>query len=200
MCNLYRMANSAAEVANFFELVAATGSNVPGHVYPGTPGLVIVDGTVTSMTWGFPFAQVSKKTGKPLKPKPVNNARTDKLKSFFWRQSFEQRRCLIPLEAFAEAEGQRGAMTRTWMSMPGANMFTVAGIHRETDEWGAAYSMVMTDANAQMSAIHNRMPVILATAEARKIWQEGSPADAFDLCRPFEGELHIDRTDQRWAG
>jgi hypothetical protein len=29
--------------------------------------------------WGFPFDMKSKKTGALLEPKPVNNARTDKL-------------------------------------------------------------------------------------------------------------------------
>lgn len=60
------------------------------------------------MIWGLPLQQTSKKTGKTLKPKPVNNARTDKLKSYFWRHSFEERRCLIPLSAWCEAEGGPG--------------------------------------------------------------------------------------------
>lgn len=46
--------------------------------------------------------------GQPLKPKPVNNARADKLDGFFWRYSFAERRCLIPLTAWAEAGGAEG--------------------------------------------------------------------------------------------
>ena len=72
----------------------------------------------------------------PLKPKPVNNTRADKLETFFWRYSFEERRCLIPLEAFAEAEGQRGQMTRTWITLPDRDLFAVAGIWRESEQWG----------------------------------------------------------------
>ena len=35
--------------------------------------------------WGFVMPQVSKKTGKPIQPKAVNNARDDKLRSSrFW--------------------------------------------------------------------------------------------------------------------
>jgi hypothetical protein len=67
------------------------------------------------MTWGFPLL-LKGKSGQPLKPKPVNNAREDKLGTAFWRASFERRRCLIPVTAWAEAEGAKGAMTRTWYS------------------------------------------------------------------------------------
>ncbi len=64
------------------------------------------------MTWGFPLAMKGK-SGQPLKPKPVNNARTGKLDGGFWRPSFQARRCLIPVTEFAKAEGERGAITRT---------------------------------------------------------------------------------------
>ncbi|MDB5725308.1 MAG: hypothetical protein JWQ16_2062 [Novosphingobium sp.] len=107
-----------------------------GETYPGQPGLVIHQDpvargstvlrqaqdernppTLTAMTWGFPFAATGK-SGQKLKPRPVNNARADKLDSFMWRESFARRRCLIPLTAFAEAEGEQGAKTRTWFSLP----------------------------------------------------------------------------------
>lgn len=51
---------------------------------------------LTPMHWGFLMPQVSKRTGKPILPKAVNNARDDKVRSSpFWRSSFEERRCLI---------------------------------------------------------------------------------------------------------
>jgi putative SOS response-associated peptidase YedK len=53
------------------------------------------------------------KSGQPLRPKTVNNTRSDELTSPFWRDSFEHRRCLIPMNSFAEAEGKRGHKTRT---------------------------------------------------------------------------------------
>ena len=59
------------------------------------------------MTWGFPLVLTGKQ-GQKLKPKPVNNARTDKLQTAFWCDSFARRRCLIPVSEWAEAEGQKG--------------------------------------------------------------------------------------------
>jgi len=150
------------------------------------------------MTWGFPLV-LKGKNGQPLKPKPVNNTRTDKLDSFFWRYSFEERRCLIPVTAWAEAEGPKGGKTRTWLSRPDADLFAVAGVWRDSDEWGRCYSMVMTDAAPAAAELHTRMPVLLREEEW-PVWIDGLPADARALCEPWSGDLVIDRTDQPWAG
>jgi putative SOS response-associated peptidase YedK len=80
------------------------------------------------MTWGFPLSLKRKKTGLQLKPKPVNNKRADKLDSFMWRYSFAERRCLMPVIEFAEAEGEAGNKTRTWFALPDEPVFAVAGI------------------------------------------------------------------------
>lgn len=99
MCNLYRLDPSqkvfdftAEEIQQF---------NVPLDIYPNYPGIVIESGQPKAMNWGFP---ARLKHMKPTsKPKPVNNTRDDKLRTFFWRDSFERRRCLIPVSQWAEA-------------------------------------------------------------------------------------------------
>ena len=198
MCNLYRMTRAQAEIARLFDVAVDARANFADEVYPGYSGAVIADGELRSMVWGFPLAQKSKKTGKPLKPRPVNNARSDKLGSFMWRYSFEERRCLIPLTAWAEAEGQRGAMTRTWLSVPKVEAFAAAGIWRTSEEWGDCYSMVMTDATGDALSVHSRMPVILAPDRYDE-WQHGSPDEALALCRAWDGPLEIDRTSTPWS-
>ncbi|MAL00176.1 MAG: hypothetical protein CL807_01140 [Citromicrobium sp.] len=197
MCNLYKIRSSHTEIADFFDAVAQDfGANTAEEVYPGYPAPVVAQGMVRPMVWGFPLQRTGAK-GQPLKPKPVNNTRTDKLKSFFWRYSFEERRCLIPVSRFAEAEGERGAMTRTWFSVPDQPLFATAGIWRQTDEWGEAFSMIMTEANPQVAPIHNRMPVILPRDNWAQ-WLEGTPQEAYRLCAPFAQPLAIDRTDEPW--
>ena len=198
MCNLYRMTKTVDEIARLFDVTPEAGSNAGDEVYPGYPGMVVAEGKVRTMHWGFPLATRGK-SGQILKPRPINNARTDKLSGNFWKASFVDRRCLIPLEAFAEAEGAKGHKTRTWVSVPGEAVFTAAGIWRWSEEWGEVYSMVMTDASPSMQSLHDRMPVLLAP-EGRATWLGGSPEQAFALCRPWEGELAFDRSDQRWAG
>jgi putative SOS response-associated peptidase YedK len=201
MCNLYRLTHSADEVAKFFAAMEQDVRVIPGNaaseVYPGYPGLVLADDAVRPMAWGFPLVMTGAK-GQSLKPRPVNNARSDKLASPFWSASFTARRCLIPVNAYAEAQGPKGAMTRTWFSLPESPLMAVAGLWRDTAEWGAAYAMVMTEANQQTAAVHQRMPVILDPAQWEG-WLRGDPQAAQALCRPYAGALSITRTDEPWA-
>lgn len=192
------MTKNRDEVARWFDAINKLGgANLGDEVYPGYPGAVIADGEVRSMVWGFPLVLKSKKTGKPLKPKPVNNARTDKLDSYMWKYSFQERRCVIPLSAWCEAEGQKGAKTRTWLSLSDTDLFAVAGIWRNSDEWGPCYSMVMTEAAGDAAEVHTRMPVILSR-ETQEIWTGGNADEAKALCQPRHWPLGIDRTDEPW--
>lgn len=204
MCNLYRMTKTVDEIAGLFDAIdAVQGANLGEEIYPGYPGLVVASDregqhTVGTMSWGFPLVMKGK-NGQPIKPKPVNNARTDKLDSFFWRSSFERRRCLIPLTAWAEAQGPKGAKTRTWLSLPDAETFAAAGVWRKSDEFGTCYSMVMTDsAGSSAEAVHSRMPVLLAP-DNYGLWMSGSPEEAKSLCKPWNGDITIEATDQSWV-
>ncbi len=196
MCNLYRMTRTVDEMASLFDVQARAG-NVGQEVYPGYPGYVIAEGRMQTMAWGFPLT-LKGKNGQALKPKPVNNARCDKLRSPFWRSSFEDRRCLIPMTAFAEAQGPKGGKTRTWLSLPDVPAFACGGIWRGSDEWGPVFSMVMTDASEATSHVHDRMPVILDAAMYSQ-WLEGSPKDAWELCRPYAGKIAIEPSEEPWV-
>lgn len=202
MCNLYRLQKPADEVASFFgsllsDLRVAPG-NVAAEVYPGYPGLVLAEGVVQPMVWGFPLVLTGAR-GQPLKPKPVNNARTDKLSGPFWSASFRARRCLIPVSGYAEAEGPKGQMTRTWVTLPGQPLMAAAGLWRPTAEWGQAFAMVMTEASPALQGLHHRMPVILPPQDWATYLGE-DPAAAFQLCQPWAGELTVTRTQVPWAG
>ena len=198
MCNLYRMTKGISEIARLFDVLPEPGANFAEEVYPGYTGVVVAEGRARAMTWGFPLA-LKGRQGQPLKPKPVTNAREDKLLTGFWLPSFKSRRCLIPVTAWAEAEGKRGAMTRTWYALEGTETFAVAGLWRPTPEWGDAYTMVMTEACSQMTDVHDRMPVILAREDWGR-WTQGSADEALALCRTCELTLTVARTEERWAG
>ena len=197
MCNLYRMTKASDEVARVFKADVRSVGNAGAEVYPGYPGLVVAQGELRSMTWGFPLA-LKGKSGQALKPKAVNNARADKLDGFMWRYSFQERRCLIPVTEFAEAEGAKGSKTRTWFSLPDQDLFAVAGIWRDTPEWGPAYAMVMTEACVHVADVHDRMPVILRPDDWSD-WLDGPPDAAGLLCRPYPELMAVNRTADPWV-
>lgn len=203
MCNLYKVKRSTAEVADLFRAGYTAIPNVGEEVYPGAPGLVIIEAEgarqLRSMTWGFPLPQKSKKTGQPIKPKPVNNIAD--LTSFMWRNIAPRpgNRCLIPVTEFAEAEGEKGAKTRTWFSVSDQPIFAWAGMWRDSDEWGPVYSGLMTDCNEAIRPIHDRMPVILH-ADEHDAWLQGSIDDVLGFqsrCFP-DALIAMERTSDPW--
>lgn len=68
-----------------------------------------ITSVLQSITWGFPLAMKSKVTGLPIKPKPVNNV-ADVTRPM--RRGIAPKthgRFLVPVTAFAEAGGEKGA-------------------------------------------------------------------------------------------
>ncbi len=192
------MTKGVDEVARLFAVEPERGANFVAELYPGYRGLVIAGAQARAMNWGFPLV-LTGKAGQPLKPKPVTNARDDKLLTGFWRDSFVHRRCLVPVSQWAEPEGENRRMTRTWHGLPGEELFAVAGLWRPTAVWGDVYAMVMTASSSQMAEVHDRMPVILSPA-AQRHWLSSPVDDALAQCRTWEGGLTVERTAERWAG
>jgi putative SOS response-associated peptidase YedK len=202
MCNLYTVRKSAFEVARHFGVDDPLQTNAPEEVYPGTPGMVVrdEDGTrvLQSMAWGFPLRL--KGMSPTAKPKPVNNIAD--LNKPMWKglASRPRWRCLIPVTAFAEAEGPKGAKTRTWFSVKDQPIFAWAGLWRISDEWGPVYSGVMTDCNEAIRPVHDRMPVLLMPDEYDR-WLNGSFDDAVafqNRCFP-DDLIEMVRTDELWV-
>jgi putative SOS response-associated peptidase YedK len=52
-------------------------------------------------------------------PKRVTNTRDDKIKGSFWRDSFKQRRCLVPASSFCEPHDGRKPATWHWIALKG---------------------------------------------------------------------------------
>ena len=203
MCNLYTVRKSAAEVAAHFGVSAPPAEfNSPTETLPGYPGMVVreADGQriLQSMVWGFPLRL---KTMKPeSKPKPVNNIADVNNGMWVGLARKPQWRCLIPATGFAEAEGAKGAKTRTWFSVKDEPIFAWAGLWRESAEWGPVYSGMMTDCNEAIRPIHDRMPVLLRADEYDQ-WLHGSLDDvvAFQK-RCFPDDLiQMDRTSELWV-
>lgn len=115
MCNLYRQDLSAAELAAHFGVDNPMDTNAGAEVYPGAPGVVMREadggGSLDSMSWGWPLRLKGMKPDS--KPKPVNNIADIRKPMWVGFARKPQWRCLIPLTGFAEAEGPKGAMTRT---------------------------------------------------------------------------------------
>jgi putative SOS response-associated peptidase YedK len=204
MCNLYRNDASRDLVASYFKAKITVSFNAAsGEVYPGGPGMVVREEAgerlLQGMTWGFPLPQKSKKTGLPIKPKPVNNIAN--VSGYPWRFIADkpEHRCLIPVTGFCEAEGEPGAKTRTWFDVKEQTIFAWAGMWKDSHEWGPVYSGLMTDCNETIRPVHDRMPVLLHE-EDYDLWLRGSLHDVLAFqgrCYP-DDLIQMNRTTDPW--
>lgn len=204
MCNRAERGQTDRVLNLFGARVGARFNEGPLQVHPKEPGSVIRlqdgDRVLEQMTWGFPVSLASKRDPKiKLKPKPVNNARFDKLGTFWKRWAVDPRnRCLIPTSRFAEAVGERGRMTETWLSVTDQPVFAWAGLWTESVEWGAVYTGVMTENCIELADIHDRSPVILDPQDW-DTWLHATLDELYQFDRPYPADrLTVDRTDVPW--
>lgn len=210
MCNLYSNTLPPEMMRQLFKVDASRdqlGNAEPQPaIFPKRMAPIVVmdaDGerAIWNAHWGFVLPQVSKKTGQPIQPKAVNNARDDKLRtSSFWKQSFRERRCLIPATSFCEAKGRKPA-TYIWFGLKGEGErppFAFAGLWRGfSGNYGGekremvTSTMVTTTPNELVADTHpDRMPAILLPDDY-ETWMAGQPKDAFALIRPFPAEKMV---------
>jgi putative SOS response-associated peptidase YedK len=199
MCNLYSMTKAPEAVLRLFRVghnraaaIETKDAIFPGHMAPvvrlGGDG----ERDLVQMSWGFVLPQAGRA------PRRVTNVRDDKARgSPFWRESFETRRCLVPVTSFAEPHEVSPA-TWHWFALRGDGprpLFAFAGIWRH---WRGpvrkdgpvldldVFSFMTTTPNALVATInHERMPVVLATDEAREQWLTGTPDTAFALAGEY---------------
>jgi len=205
MCNRYQP-GERKRIIDFFDVRLLREFNEgPPIVHSREPGWVVRqhDGEVVleQMTWGFPVyvrGRVGQR-GQQLKPKPVNNARFDKLGSFWKRwAAMPKYRCLIPATRYAEAVGNPGSMTTTWLSLKSAPIFAWAGLWTDSDEWGPVYTAVMTTNCAELAHIHDRSPVIVAPGDW-SAWLSAPLSDLARFDRPWPaGDMAVQETQVLW--
>lgn len=108
-----------------------------------------------------------------------------------YRRAFAKRRCLIPVDGFYEwklVPGQK-AKQPMYIHRPGGELIVFAGIFEnwkdkaEPDSaWVRSCSIITTNANTTISAVHNRMPVILPP-ERHDEWLDPDNDDVESLAR-----------------
>ena len=129
------------------------------------------------MSWGFSLT-VQGKT-KPV-TKRVSNARSDKVwTSPMWRNAIAKNRALVPVTGFYEWKRVNKKPVQAFHITPtSGRAMWFAGIYKPGTE--PEVSIVTTDANEGMSVVHNRMPVILSSANEALAWLQGDERETLD--------------------
>ena len=116
-----------------------------------------------------------------------------------FRESFAERRCLIPADGFYEWRRDENGKVPVWLSRPDDELFAFAGVWaeyqpREGGEPTHSCAIVTCTPNEMMRPIHDRMPVVL-DPEAEGAWLDpaAKPGDLERLMAPAPAESLVAR-------
>jgi putative SOS response-associated peptidase YedK len=113
-----------------------------------------------------------------------------------FKAAYKARRCLVPVSAFYEWTGEKGHKLKWRISLPAEPLFALAGLWEwwrdpaRKDEPGVeTYTIITTEASAQLAPIHDRMPVIVP--ESRYAAWLDPAQDGSEILAPFAGNLTL---------
>lgn len=203
MCGRYTLIANAEAIRLLFEVPAFDERLVvPRYNIAPTQPIVVVRGgprgrELIPVRWGLiPW------WAKDLKTLPLMvNARAEQIaQKPAFRDAFKYRRCLVPASGFYEWQPRGKGPKQPFLASPGPirpggdELIAFAGVYEtwhgpDGSEIDSA-TIVVTDANAPLRAIHDRMPVVLAPKDF-ETWlsRDSDPAEAQALLKPAPDDL-----------
>jgi len=169
------------------------------NVAPTQNGLVITDrnpGQLSAFRWGLvPFWAKDLKIGARM-----INARSEGIEDkASFRKPIRERRCLVLADSFYEWQRREDGKQPYRIQSANGSLLVMAGIWeqwRPKDTPDAnpvfTYSVITGPPNAEMTPIHDRMPMLLTSAEQQAEWLNSSTAlpEVLKLLRtPPDGTL-----------
>ena len=101
-----------------------------------------------------------------------------------FRDAFERRRCLVPVDNFYEWKKTDAGKQPYAIALAHRGIMALAGLWENwkstAGEWVRSFAIVTTEPNELCAQLHNRMPVVLAP-EAWPAWLGEEPADEAHL-------------------
>ncbi len=97
-----------------------------------------------------------------------------------FRVPIMKRRCLVPADSFYEWRKQGRDKIPYRILLKSNDLMLFAGVWDIWHKDGLtlrSFSIITTDANADMADLHDRMPVLLTTAEQQRRWLESGDLD-----------------------
>lgn len=193
MCGRALLTVSGDDLEQTFGYRVPAGYRPRYNIAPSQPVLVLRDADGARrfdlLSWGLVPSWA--KADAPLRPMINARAETIATKPMF-RTAFARQRCLVVIDGFYEWQASPGGKRPHLIQFRDRAPFTLAGIW-ERWEGGEAplesCAIVTTEASDSISALHDRMPVILPPAD-RDAWLHpgASRSELESLLRPYRAD------------
>ena len=196
MCGRYSFASSKDKVERQLGIKLDADPLANYNIAPTQQAYVITDDqpeVLQQFRWGLiPYWAQNMKASKNL-----INARAEGIASKpSFRIPVRKRRCLILADGFYEwrKTGRGMASIPYRIVMHDGALLLFAGLwdvwQNEAGEDIHSFTIITTRPNAEMSAVHNRMPVILPNRDLQNRWlQEKDLLEALTLLKPLEDDM-----------
>jgi putative SOS response-associated peptidase YedK len=168
------------------------------NVAPGQTAGVILAGSGGNGYARYRWGLVPSWAKDPAIGNRMINARSETIaEKPSYRSAFRKRRCLVPVDGFYEWKKDGKLKVPFFIHEQSGRPFSLAGLWESWDDPEGnrllTFTILTTDANERLRALHDRMPVIIPPG-ARHLWLDSSAEDVkplFDLLRP-SGEKLLD--------
>ncbi|SRR5258708_7364819 len=166
MCGRYRRRSDKQRIAEAFHVgmdledlyLEPEDDIAPGSIQPVVLTGEAGEREIALMRWGF-----------KLPDRHLFTARSEGIqRAQFWKDSFQQRRCIVPADAIFEwPEAERGKKKPKYeVVIPGREPFGIAGVWKpwknpKTDQWERTFAVITGEPNDLIQPIHHRLTTIL---------------------------------------
>lgn len=172
MCGRYRRRSDKQRIAEAFEIVTGLedlylepeDDIAPGSIQPVVLANDAGEREIALMRWGF-----------KLPDRHLFNARSEAIeRSQFWKESFQQRRCIVPADSIFEWQQVPGHKKLKYeIAVPGREPFGMAGVWKlwknpKTDAWERTFAIVTGEPNEIVRPIHSRLTTILHPSDYKE--------------------------------
>ena len=169
MCGRYRRRSDKQRIAEAFHVGMGLENlylEPEDDIAPGSIQPVVLTGQagereIALMRWGF-----------KLPDRHLFTARSEGIeRAQFWKDSFQQRRCIVPADAIFEwQEVDRGKKAKYEVVIPGREPFGIAGVWKpwknpKTNQWERTFAVITGEPNELIQPIHHRLTTILDTRD-----------------------------------
>ncbi len=200
MCSRYSLTSPPEAVRQLFGYETAEDFPPRYNIAPSQPVLIVRNSQKAEpepalVRWGLIPSWVKD----PREFSMLINARSETaMEKPSFRGSIRHKRCLVPVDGFYEWTGKPGAKQPHLIRLKSHRLFAFAGIW---EHWLGAdgsefdsMAILTTSANADMSHIHDRMPVFVPPSAFDR-WLDCRPGTADFitglLVAPPDGEIEI---------